>query len=112
MVGLALITQTNMISEIATWTLIKHWILAIFGAIVNALSVHRKGESKSFLDFIILTIMSSFTWVMFTLLALHFVPASPYLALAASWAWGYIGIEWMSMVTQIIKSKFWANANK
>lgn len=94
------------IDTIASATLAKHGVLAFFWAIVHALSAHRAGTSKSFLDFIVLVTMSSFTWVMFTLLALHFLPTAPYLAYAASGAGWYIGVEGMSFIVSIIKSKF------
>jgi hypothetical protein len=92
--------------EIPTWQIITHWALAVFGAIVHALNAHRKGNSKTFLDFIVLIIMSSFTWVMFTLLALHIFPTATYLAFAMSGAWGYLGVEGMSMVVGYLKAKF------
>ena len=94
-----------MIEPISTSQVIAHGVLAVFWAIVHALNAHRKGTSKSFLDFVILIIMSSFTWVMFTLIALHLFPAATYIAFAMSWAWGYLGVEWMGMVVSLLKDK-------
>lgn len=93
------------IEGISLGLLIKHGSLALFWAIVHALSDHRSWKSKSFLDFIILIIMSSFTWVMFTLLALHTIPDSPYLIYAMSWTWWYLWIEWMSVLVGYLKNK-------
>lgn len=90
---------------ISTSQVVAHGSIAIFWAIVHALNAHRKWTSKSFLDFIVLVIMSSFTWVMFTLLAFHFFPAATYLIYAMSGAWGYLGVEWMSFIVDIIKWK-------
>lgn len=100
------ITNINMnLEDISIGLLAKHGSLAVFWAIVHALSAHRTWKSKTFLDFITLTIMSSFTWVMFTLLALHTMPQSPYLVYAMSGTGGYLGIEWMSMIVAFIKNK-------
>lgn len=87
-------------------TIYKHWILALFWALVHALSAHRAWKSKSFIDFVTLIIMSSFTWVIFTLIALHLFPASPYLVYAMSGTWGYLGIEGMGMIVEFIKKRF------
>ena len=91
---------------ISTTTLATHWILAFFWALVHALSAHRTGKSKTFIDFISLVIMSSFTGIMFTLIALHLFPTAPYLIYAMSGTGGYLGIEWMSMVVEYFKTKF------
>ena len=94
------------IETISSATLAKHGVLAFFWAIVHALSAHRAGTSKSFLDFIVLVIMSSFTWVMFTLIAHQILPTAPYHAYAASGAGWYIRVEGMSSIVGIIHSKF------
>ncbi len=94
-----------MIEPISTSQVVAHGGLAIFWAIVHALNAHRNWKTKSFLDFVILVIMSSFTWVMFTLLALHLFPTATYLLFAMSGAWGYLGVEWMSMVVGYLKNR-------
>lgn len=50
--------------------------------------------------------MSSFTGIMFTLIALHLFPTAPYLIYAMSGTGGYLGIEGMSMVVEYFKTKF------
>ena len=76
-----------------------------FWAVVHALGAHRSGKSKTFIDFIILIVMSSFTWVMFTFIAFHLFPSATYLLFAMSGTWGYLGVEWMSMVASYLKNK-------
>lgn len=95
-----------MTEPISTSALATHWMLAIFWAFVHALSAHRTGKSKTFIDFISLVIMSSFTGIMFTLIALHLFPTAPYLIYAMSGTGGYLGIEGMSMVVEYFKTKF------
>lgn len=95
-----------MSEPISTSALATHGALALFWAIVHALDAHRKGQSKTFTDGIILIVMSSFAGVMFTILGLHLFPTSTYLVYAMSGAGWYIGVEGMSMVIKYIKSKF------
>lgn len=94
-----------MTEPISTSAIAFHWGLAIFWALVHALSAHRSGTSKTLMDFIILVIISSFSWVMFTLIAFHMFPASIYLTWACAGLGGFVGVEWMSIVTAILKSK-------
>lgn len=94
-----------MVEPISTSQVVAHGSLAVFGAIVHALNAHRQGKSKTFLDFIILVVMSSFTWVMFTLIAFHLFPTATYLLFAMSGAGGYLGVEWMGMVVEYLKRK-------
>ena len=94
-----------MIEPISSTQIAAHGWLAVFGAIVHALNAHRKWTSKSFLDFVVLIIMSSFTWVMFTILALHLFPSATYLVFAMSWAGWYLWVEWMGMVVWYLKKK-------
>lgn len=95
-----------MTEPVSTSAIVFHWGLAIFWALVHALSAHRNGTSKSFLDFLILVVISSFTWVMFTLLAFHMFPASVYLTGACAGFGGFVWVEGMSFVAAILKGKF------
>lgn len=94
-----------MMEPITSTQVITHGGLAVFWAVVHALNAHRQWKSKSFLDFIILVVMSSFTWVMFTLIALHLFPTATYLLFAMSGAGGYLGVEWMGMVVWYLKTR-------
>ena len=90
---------------ISTSAIVAHWLLAFFWAIVHALNSHRGWKSKTFIDFLILVVMSSFAWVMFTIIWLHIFPTSTYLVYAMSGTWGFIGIEWMGIIINFIKTK-------
>lgn len=94
-----------MIEPISSTQVIAHGSLAMFWAIVHALNAHRQWRSKTFLDFIILIIMSSFTWVMFTLIALHLFPTATYLLFAMSGSGWYLWIEWMGLVVGYLKNR-------
>ncbi len=83
-----------------------HAIMAIFGALTHALSAHRAGKTKSPLDFITLTIMSSFTGVIFLLIATAYIPNETYLIGAIAGTGGWLGIEGMSMSVDYIQKKF------
>jgi len=91
---------------VETTQLIAHGTIAFFGAVVHALDSHRKGISKTILDFVVLTIMSSFSGVMFALIGLHFWPEQIYLTTAMAGTGGYLGIEGMVFIVSVIKSKF------
>ena len=93
------------LEPISTSQVVYHWGLAVFWAVVHALNAHRQGKSKSVIDFFVLVIMSSFTWVMFTLIAFHLFPSATYLIFAMSGTWGYLGIEGMGMVVEYVKKK-------
>jgi len=95
-----------MSEPITTSAIATHWTLAVFWAFVHALNAHRTWKSKTFIDFLSLTIMSSFTWVMFTLLGLHLFPSAPYIVYAMSWTGWYLWIEWMSILVGYLKTRF------
>lgn len=82
----------------------KHGILAIFGGIVHALSAYRKGETRGVLDIFILAIISSFTGVIFALVALNLYPDN-YLTYAIAGVGGFVGVEGLSFVTELIKKR-------
>lgn len=85
---------------------LKHGSIALFGAVVHALMAHRSGESKTFTDFLVLVCVSSFSGVMFALLALHFWGGAEYLTLCAAGTGGYVGVEGMSILIQQAKKRF------
>lgn len=98
--------------EIGASSMIKHGVVAFFGAIVHALSAHRKGNSKSFIDFISLTVISSFSGVMFAFVGLHFFQDGSYLTLAFAGSGGFLGVEGMSLVVKFVKNSIEANIHK
>lgn len=85
---------------------IAHGLLAIFGALVHASKAHREGKSKNFIDFILLTVMSSFSGVMFALIGFQTFGADSYLTLAMAGTGGFIGVEGMTFVTTYLVDKF------
>lgn len=78
--------------------MVKHGIIALFGAMAHAINAHRKGTSKGILDFLLLTVMSSFSGVIFALLALQFFH-NEYLTLAAAGSGGFLGVEGLTFVS-------------
>ena len=94
---------------IATGALAKHGIVAFFGALVHALNAHRNGDTKSVLDIITLTIISSFSGVMFAFIGLHFFQEGGYLTLAFAGSGGFLGVEGMSFVVRTLKRSLEAN---
>lgn len=82
----------------------KHGILAIFGGIIHALSAYRRGETRGLLDILILATISSFTGVIFALVALN-IYSDNYLTYAIAGVGGFIGVEGMAWITDYVKSK-------
>lgn len=93
------------LSEQAT-PYITHGALAVFGAFVHASKAHRDGTSKSFLDFVLLTAMASFSGVMFALLGFEMFGHDSYLSLAMAGTGGFVGVEGMTFVVTYLVNKF------
>lgn len=74
-----------------------HAVIALFGALVHASNAHRTGQSKGLLDFLLLTIMSSFSGVIFALIAFQFFD-NPYMTLAIAGGGGFLGVEGLTVV--------------
>ena len=85
---------------------LAHGLLALFGAFTHAAVSYRSGGTKSFGDFMILVVISSFSGVMFALMGAEFFGPDSYRTLAMTGTGGFIGIEGMTWVTTFIKSKF------
>jgi len=84
---------------------IAHGLLAIFGAIVHAAKAHRENKSKTFADFAALTLMSSFSGVMFALIGLETFGQGSYIALAMAGTGGFVGVEGMTFVIGYLTKK-------
>ncbi len=85
--------------------LIAHLIIAIFGAVVHAAKAYRLGTSKTWVDFFTLTVMSSFTGVIFSLMALHTLgPEQHYLTLAMAGTGGFLGVEGMTFIIEKVRT--------
>ena len=85
---------------------IAHGILAFFGAVVHASKAHRDGKSKNFLDFMLLTLMSSFSGVMFALLGFEMFGHDSYYSLAMAGTGGFVGVEGMTFVVSYLVKRF------
>ncbi len=92
--------------NIATPTVVlavaAHGSLAVLGAIAHAIDAHRKGESKTLWDFTLLTVMSSFSGVIFALVALYLFD-NQYITLACAGSGGFLGVEGLTLLTNKIK---------
>lgn len=95
-------TDYTTYAPIASVTMVKHGLMALFGAVANALRAHRSGTSKGLADFIFLTVMSSFSGVVFSLVA-HVTLGDTYLTLAAAGAGGFLGVEALSVMSERIR---------
>jgi hypothetical protein len=87
-----------------------HGGFALFGAIVHASQAHRTGKSKTLADFAILVVMSSFSGVMFSLVAIYYFPQDTYLTMAMAGTGGFLGVEGMSILVdklRILITKKW-----
>lgn len=80
-----------------------HGIAALFGAFVHAAKAHRLGQSKTFLDFLTLVLMSSFSGAMFALLGFHFFPGEHYISMALAGTGGFLGVEGMTIAISKIQ---------
>lgn len=87
------------LSTLGAAMFVKHGLIALFGALAHAINAHRNGESKGFLDFALLTVLSSFSGIVFALLAVHFFEDG-YITLAIAGSGGYIGVEGLSLVSK------------
>jgi LydA holin phage, holin superfamily III len=94
------------IQDPTTMALLAHGIAAIAGGFVHALEAHRNGSSKTWKDHVSLVIMSSFTGVIFALVALSIWPSSIYLTIATAGTGGYIGVEGLSWIIKYARNKW------
>lgn len=85
---------------------IAHGLLAFFGALVHASKAHREGHSKNALDFILLTVMSSFSGVMFALIGFEVFGYDSYMSLAMAGTGGFIGVEGMTFIVTYLTDRF------
>ena len=88
----------DMHEPITTTVVATHAGLAVFGGIVHALTAHRSGKTRGFMDIMLLAIISSFAGVMFAILATHYFPHQMYLSHAAAGMGGFLGVEGLSFL--------------
>lgn len=99
-------------SEFAGGALVKHGVVAFFGALVHALNAYRNGDTKNAVDIISLTVISSFSGVMFAFIGLHFFQEGSYLTLAFAGSGGFLGVEGMSIIIKFVRRSIEANFPK
>lgn len=87
-----------MTEPITTTQIMIHGGLALAGALTHASKAHRLGTSKTMVDFLTLTLMSSFSGVMFAILAFHLFVDQPYLTMAMAGVGGFLGVEGMAII--------------
>lgn len=92
-----------MHSDLPTYSVAAHGVVAVFGAVVHAAQAHRSGQSKTLTDFFMLTVMSSFSGVMFALIALYTFPDQHYLTLAMAGTGGFLGVEGMTFIVDRVR---------
>lgn len=79
-----------------------HGTIAFFGAVTHASKAHRLGLSKGPTDFVMLTAMSSFSGIIFALVALQFFE-NPYMTLAIAGSGGFLGVEGLTFLSGKLK---------
>jgi len=92
-----------MTDLITSTQIVAHGGLAFFGALVHASKAHRSGQSKTLFDFLILTLMSSFSGVMFALLGMYLFQDNAYLSMAMAGTGGFLGVEGMTIIVERLK---------
>lgn len=93
-----------MIEPISKTAIIFHGGLALFGAIVHAAKAYQLGATKTFVDLLVLTVMSSFSGVMFALVGFQFFADQVYLTMAMAGTGGFLGVEGMAIIIERIKN--------
>lgn len=93
-----------MLEASALKLFVAHGFLAIFGAVVHAANAYRNGKSKTWADFFTLTIMASFSGVMFAIIGLHMFPEGGYMTMAMAGTGGFLGVEGMTVLADKIRN--------
>lgn len=105
------VMETNVTEPVTLAIAIKHGAIAFFGAAVHALNAHRRGESKTIIDFFSLVAISSFSGAMFAAVGLH-IFGDGYVSFCIAGTGGFLGIEGMAYITKFVKTSINANFPK
>jgi hypothetical protein len=101
---------SNMPEPVITTTaLAKHGVIALFGAVVHALNAHRLGKVKGVFEIAVLTVIASFSGVMFFLAAISIFGKDSYWTVLITGAGGFLGIEGLNTLVNAIKKGLIAN---
>jgi len=94
---------TSASASISAKTFLIHAGAAFCGAVSHALNAHRNGKSKTFIDFVSLIFISSFTGSMFFIAGFHFLGGDSYLTIVLGGSGGWLGVEGMSFLITVLK---------
>ena len=79
------------------------WVVIFFGSIVHATNavrmVRKKWEHITFIDLVILLIISSFAGFLFSLWPLAFW-LNIYWVMIFAWMWAYLWINWLNIISK------------
>ncbi len=89
----------NDFNPLQTQTIVSHAFIAIFGGLVHALNAHRHGDTKGLGDIAVLSIISSFSGIIFALASMYFFQ-NTYLTLAIAGSGGYVGVEGLGALSK------------
>lgn len=89
--------------HLTTKTVIALLGVGLFGAIVHAVNAFKKGEKPSLPDFFINTLTSSFSGLMFGLLAFYSF-SNIVIILMVTGIGAYLGIEGLGIVVKFVQS--------
>lgn len=99
-----------MASDPITSTIIAKWMVlglwAALGGVTHTLVEKRKGKVKSFVDGLILSLISGFAGLMWGLIAVHFYPHDIIVVAFVSGLGGYMSLEGIAIGVNYLKKKF------
>lgn len=98
-----MIENPDIATTLTASAVFKHALLAIFGGFAHAINAQRNGQTKNLMDFILLTLLSSFFGVLFGLIGLAILPNNEYLTLALAGTGGWLGIEGAAILIDFAK---------
>ena len=88
---------------ISKWVIFSAW--SVFGGITHALVEHRAGHVKSFVDGVILSFISGFCGMMWTLIAVRSYPNDWTIIGFAGGLGGYLSLQGLAMMANFLKNK-------
>ncbi len=91
--------MSEPVTTVTLGTIATHGGVALFGAFAHAINAHRNGTSKGIMDFLALTVLSSFSGIIFAFFAFHLFD-NAYITLAITGSGGYVGVEGLALVSK------------
>lgn len=93
---------SNLQQDASLTTLLAHGVAAIFGGLTHALNAQRKGTTKGWSDVLVLTVISSFSGVVFALVSLYMFD-NLYITIAAAGSGGFLGVEGLAVIAKRVQ---------